>query len=127
MEVKLGRFTDGKEEWVSIIIDNISVAQQAVKDVVGAKLCDIELNAHCLYTEGKSFVDFGTARTVFNNICDCLYQGKRLIMNKNGGYTREELVDWELVEEMKFDFHYKDNLNNLLQQQNGKVDNFKRI
>ncbi len=131
MIVTLGRFTDGKKEWVSLIIKNIQVAQKAAKDIMGSTVTKANLSPHPLYASKKVvdeefFVDFGTVRTAFKDICSHLYKDEHVVMNINGGYLPMARIEWELLEETKFELG-EGNLNNLIQQQNGNIEEFKRI
>ena len=128
MKVRLGKFTDGDTEWVSLIIDNISIAQMAVKQIIGQKLSEAELNAHSLYTtETHAFLNLNTGKSVFKDLCTSLYKDKHLVMNMNGGYIPLESIDWTLLETLEFEFEYGADLNRLLRQQNGKEKEFKLV
>lgn len=131
MKVKLLRLTDGKKQWVSLLIDNISVAQSAAQTILGHSLQMNELNAHALYTEGSpfvlEFVGVNTVKSTFKNILKDLYKGKELIMNRNGGYIQRDRVDWEVLETMEFEVGYSANLHTLLEEQNGRKTDIKRI
>ena len=119
MEVTLIHYTNGKNKWWSILIDNISIASDVVKDIVGHSVNELELNAHSLYQNGTSFISTNTAKKVFKNLVNDLYKDEYFVMNLKGGYTRLRYVEWEELERKQFGFSYKDNLRDLLLQVNG--------
>jgi hypothetical protein len=132
MVVRLGVFTDGDKQWTSLLIDNIQVAQEAVKDIVGAMVSDCNLHAHALWASDKVvkeqfIVGLDTARTVFKNILDNMHKKETLVMNMKGGYIKLDNVTWELLETKSFELPYTSNLLNLLKEQNNKKDEFKLI
>ena len=132
MIVKVGLFSDGKKEFSSLIINNIQVAQKAVKDIIGNTCVNLNLSPHPLYASPKDikegyFIDFNTARTVFKNICSDMYDKEEIIMNINGGYIRSSNSHWELKKEKIFKLSGNYNLLDLLKKENKVLGEYKEI
>jgi len=120
MKVKLGYFKNDTKQWVSLIIENIGVAQEAVKDIVGNTISEHTLHAHGLYDSDPQFVTLDTAKVVFKDICEKMYDNTPVVMNMKGGYFTLDALDWELVETKNFAVHYESSILDLLKQENGK-------
>lgn len=131
MKVTLGYFKDDEKEWVSVLIDNIAVAQQCVKDIVGNTVVEQTLHAHGLYDRKSltdSIINIDTAKVVFDNICKKMYDKETVIMNIEGGHIAQKYVDWNMVKTKTFEVHYSSSILNLLRQENNiAVDSFKEI
>jgi len=128
MKIRVGKFTDGSTEWFSLIIDNISVAGMAVRQIIGEKISSHALNDHAIYySKAPEFVTVDTAKGVFKDICTSLYKDEHLVMNMNGGYIPLKSIDWKLLETKHFEFEYGANLNTLLRTLNEKEKEFKEL
>ncbi len=130
MKVTVAYFKDNDKQWASLLLDNISVCQQAVKDIVGATIISHTLHVHGLYdqNDNDNFLNVGTAKIVFKNLCEKMYDKKVVVMNMQGGYTELEGTGWNMVETKDFNIDYKSSLLDLLKQENGKVkETFKEI
>lgn len=130
MKVTLGYFKDSDKEWVSLLIDNISVAQKGVKDIIGNQLIHMNLSPHPLHVideEIGKIIGMDTGKLAFRDICEKMYDKKTVIMNMEGGYIDKDMVDWELVKTKSFNVDGKSNLHNLLKQENGIIETFTEI
>ena len=120
MKVTLAYFKDNDKQWVSLLLNNISVCQKAVKDIVGNTIINQTLHVHGLY-DNKSIFNIGVAKRVFRNLCERMYDNKVVIMNINGGCTNMDGCDWELVETKEFEVDYRSSLLDLLNQENNII------
>lgn len=132
MRVKLVKLTDGKTEWVALLIDNHSVAAKAAQDILGHSIQEIELNTHALYQKDRRAGMIGTVsvdvvKRAFKDILEYLYQDRHVIMNIKGGYIFKDSIDWEILETMEFEVDYSANLYTLLREQNGVRAKIERI
>jgi hypothetical protein len=121
MKFTIGKFTDGNDIWISLILKSISQCQQAVKDIIGRKLAESELNSHSLYDKGERFLSFDTAKVVFKDLCENMYKNNHIIMNNKGGYISLKSVEWELLEEKDIEIDYNDDLNEVLKKETIKL------
>ena len=130
MKVTVAYFKDNDKQWASLLLDNISVCQEAVKDIVGASIIEQTLHAHGLYDQKDedNFINVGTGKIVFRNLCEKMYDKKVVVMNMHGGHTELGGTNWNIIETKDFVIDYKSNLLDLLKQENGIIkETFKEV
>jgi len=115
--------SDKVDRWASILIDNIAIGQKAVQDITGNKILEFQLNDHSIYVKDTLFnkmVGTHTGKMVFQHICEMMYDNRPVIMNMNGGYIQQDVIDWEVIEIKSFEFKSwkKTNFLTLLRQEN---------
>lgn len=127
MIIKIGRFinTETKEEWSSLIIDKISIAQQACQELVGGTINYLSLNGHSIYMPNNQSI-FGTvmAKIVFKNMYEDIFKGETFIMNYKGGYSRMSnisKVNWKLLSTKEFDGKHGSSIKDLLLLENNII------
>lgn len=132
--IKIGRFinTDTGEEWSSLIIDKISIAQIACQELVGGTINYLSLNGHSIYIPNdQSIFGTGTAKIVFKNIYVGIQKKETFIMNYKGGYSRMsnmEKCHWKLLSIKEFDGEYGSSIKELLMLENNVVKpKFKQV
>lgn len=125
--LKIGRFinTETKDEWSSLIIDKISIAQRACQELVGGTINYLSLNSHSIYMpDSQSTYVTGTAKVVFKHIYEGIQNNETFIMNYKGGYSKMsnmQKCNWKLLSTKKFDGDYGSSIRDLLLIENNIV------
>lgn len=113
-KVKVHTFRDHKgKTFKCLLIEDMSVAQLAVRDLVGRTLCELNFGAHSIY-DGKDDKLWaggnmrGVGVDVFNLIFKAIGRKEAVFMQKKGGICYERNCQWELVSTNEVDINYKD-------------------
>ncbi len=104
------------KEFKCLVIDNVMVAQQAVKDIIGRSLCEFNFEAHAIREEINILGDMRkVGMDVYLDLCSKINSQKKIIiMQKTGGYCNLEQVDWKQTKIETVEFDYKKSLRDYL-------------